>query len=98
MNDEINVKFYRLILLAQFRIYWGVLVFGGLGVWGNLAVSFLITTNLFFMFTSKKDLVKQVNWALRAREPIGFRAVSDLSAKWKTAGCELRFDGSRCAI
>ena len=45
------------------------------------------------MYTNKKDLVKQVNWALRSREPIGFRAVSDVSAKWKPAGYEVRFDG-----
>ena len=49
------------------------------------------------MFGNKQDLVKQVNWALRAHEPIGFRAVSDVSAKWKPAGYEVRFDGG-CAM
>ena len=47
------------------------------------------------MMTNKTELVKQVNWALRAREPIGYRAVSDVSAKWKPAGNEVRFDGGR---
>ena len=47
------------------------------------------------MMTNKTELVKQVNWALRAREPIGFKAVSDVSAKWKPAGNEVRFDGGR---
>ena len=32
------------------------------------------------MYTNKQDLVKEVNWALRAREPIGFKEVSDVSA------------------
>ncbi|MBP3739272.1 MAG: hypothetical protein J6I72_09535 [Muribaculaceae bacterium] len=50
------------------------------------------------MMTNKTDLVKQVNWALRAHEPIGFRAVSDVSAKWKPAGYEEHFDGSRHAV
>lgn len=50
------------------------------------------------MFTNKQDLIKQVNWALRAREPIGFRAVSDVSAKWKPAGYEVRFDGGQAVI
>lgn len=50
------------------------------------------------MFQDKQELVKQVNWALRAREPIGFRAVSDVSAKWKPAGYEVRFDGGSAMI
>lgn len=49
------------------------------------------------MFNNKNELVKQVNWALRSREPIGFRAVSEVTAKWKPAGCEVRFDGG-CAM
>ena len=39
-----------------------------------------------------------VNWVLREREPIGFRAVSDVSAKWKPAGHEVRFDGGQAVI
>ena len=50
------------------------------------------------MFTNKKELVKQVNWALRVREPLGFRAVSDVSAKWQPAGYEVRFDGGQAVI
>lgn len=50
------------------------------------------------MFGNKQELVKQVNWALRAREPIGFKAVSDVSAKWKPAGYEVRFDGGSAVI
>lgn len=50
------------------------------------------------MFQDKQELVKQVNWALRAREPIGFKAVSDMSAKWKPAGYEVRFDGGSAMI
>ncbi len=50
------------------------------------------------MFNNKNELVKQVNWALRAREPIGFKAVSDVSAKWKPAGYEVRFDGGLIGI
>lgn len=52
----------------------------------------------FLMMTNKTELVKQVNWALRSREPIGFRAVSDVSAKWKPAGYEVRFDGGQAVI
>lgn len=50
------------------------------------------------MYTNKQDLVKQVNWALRAREPMGFKAVSDVSAKWKPADYEVRFDGGSAVI
>ena len=34
---------------------------------------------------NKTELVKQVNWALRSREPIGARAVSEVTGKWKPA-------------
>ena len=50
------------------------------------------------MFNNKNELIKQVNWALRAREPIGFRAVSEVSAKWKPEGYEVRFDGGKAVI
>lgn len=50
------------------------------------------------MYTNKQDLVKQVNWALRASEPMGFKAVSDVSAKWIPAGYEVRFDGGSAVI
>ena len=50
------------------------------------------------MFNNKNELIKQVNWALRAREPIGLKAVSDVSAKWKPAGYEMRFDGGQAVI
>lgn len=49
------------------------------------------------MFTNKKDLLIRENWALRAGDSIGFRAVSGLSAKWRPAGYEVRFDGG-CAV
>lgn len=63
--------------------------------------SHLIVNSLRIMDTNwrkiQKELVKQVNWALRAREPIGFKAVSDVNAKWKPAGYDVRFDGG-CAV
>lgn len=39
-----------------------------------------------------------MNWALRVRDPLGFRAVSDVSAKWQPAGYEVRFDGGSAMI
>lgn len=50
------------------------------------------------MFNNKNELIKQVNWALRVREPLGFRAVSDVSAKWQPAGYKVRFDGGSAVI
>ena len=43
-------------------------------------------------------MVKQLNWALRAREPIGFKGVSEVTAKWKPAGYEVPFDGGQAVI
>ena len=50
------------------------------------------------MFGNKTELVKQGNWALRAREPIGFKAVSDVSSKLEPAGYEVRFAGGQAVI
>ena len=50
------------------------------------------------MFNNKNELIKHVNWALRVREPLGSRAVSDVSAKWQPAGYKVRFDGGSAVI
>ena len=50
------------------------------------------------MFTDKKDLVKQVNWALRVYQPLGVIQVSDASAKWTPEGYEIRFEGGSAMI
>ncbi len=34
-----------------------------------------------------------MNWALRCYSPLGYQAVKEVSAKWRPAGYELRFDG-----
>ncbi len=45
------------------------------------------------MFTDKKELVKQVNWALRLQEPFCSKQVNEVQSKWTSAGYEVRFDG-----
>lgn len=50
------------------------------------------------MFNNKNELIKQVKWALQAREPIGFRAVSEVTVEWKPAGYEVRFAGGHAVI
>lgn len=50
------------------------------------------------MFTDKKELVKQVNWALRVYQPLGVIQVSDASAKWTPEGYEIRFEGGSAMI
>ena len=52
----------------------------------------------FIMFTDKKELVKQVNWALRVYHPLGVIQVSDASAKWTPEGYEIRFAGGSAMI
>ena len=70
--------------------------FGDCGGECTFAVGFI--AKVFFMFKDKQELIKQVNWALRSREPLGYRAVSDVTAKWKPAGYEVRFDGGQAVI
>lgn len=50
------------------------------------------------MFTNKKDLIKQVNWALRLREPLCCGEVNDVRSKWTSEGYEVRFDGGSAMI
>ena len=50
------------------------------------------------MFTNKKELVKQVNWALRLREPLCCGEVNDVRSKWTSEGYEVRFDGGSAMI
>ena len=50
------------------------------------------------MFTNKKDLIKQVNWALRLREPLCCGEVKDVRSKWTSEGYEVRFDGGSAMI
>ncbi len=50
------------------------------------------------MYTNKKELVKQVNWALRVYHPLGVIQVSDASAKWTPEGYEIRFTGGSAMI
>ena len=53
---------------------------------------------VFFMFTNKKELIKQVNWALRLREPLCCGEVKDVRSKWTSEGYEVRFDGGSAMI
>ena len=50
------------------------------------------------MFTNKKELIKQVNWALRLREPLCCGEVNDVRSKWTSEGYEVRFDGGSAMI
>ena len=50
------------------------------------------------MYTNKKELIKQVNWALRLREPLCCGEVNDVRSKWTSEGYEVRFDGGSAMI
>ena len=45
------------------------------------------------MYIDKKELIAQVEWALKTYEPFWVVKLDDLKAKWKPVGLELRFEG-----
>ena len=41
----------------------------------------------------KQEMIAQVEWALRMRDPFTTEKVKDLKIKWKPVGLEMRFEG-----
>lgn len=50
------------------------------------------------MFNDKREVIKQVNWALRCCSPLGYTAVKEVKSKWSAAGYELSFEGGSAVI